>query len=105
MTDPMREPSPASRRRSGRARQQITWSVADAAQLKHFIEAFTSDGAAVLFGRTLDGGSLSAQVLHGKDKVKDYATTPGDIAGMLDDLLDDFGLTVYLTGPADHDIA
>jgi len=77
-------------KRSKRQRQQLSWASAPVQTMRSFIGIATDNGAAVLFGRTMDGGALMVQVLNGNDRYKEYITTYADIVPVLADIIEEF---------------
>lgn len=78
------------KRRSKRNRQTLSWASAPVQTMRSFIGIVTDNGAAVLFGRTMDGGALMVQVLNGDDRYKEYITTYSDIVPVLADIVEEF---------------
>lgn len=64
------------------------WGDVDQTVLSNFIEAVTSEGNAVTFARTRDGGMMSLTVFDGDDKIRKYHDDPADMSALLDDFLD-----------------
>lgn len=64
----------------------ISWDAVDAEQLAATVHAVTDDGAAILFGRTSDGGALVIQILSAGGKHKLYPSTPSELDQMLRDV-------------------
>jgi hypothetical protein len=76
-------------RNSRRQRRTISWSASGSETLRTFIDVLTTNGCAVMFGRTTDGGALSLLVLAGNDKLREYITIESDILPVFDDILQD----------------
>jgi hypothetical protein len=61
----------------------VYWSDADATALRLAVDSITRAGAAVMFGRTSDGGALSICILDGDSKIKEYPHTAEEVADTL----------------------
>jgi len=101
MTDPMNNPSERTRLKRHRDVFQRRWSTIDAKLIHYAIDAITNEGAAVLFTRTRDGGSLVIQVLSGEDKFKEYIGEPHEAFTIINWILDDLGCILYPNNPED----
>lgn len=51
---------------------RVSWAEVDNQLLRDAIVACTDHGAAIMLGRTSDGGALSCIILDGDNKVKQY---------------------------------
>jgi len=58
--------------------------------LRDALVAITDSGAAVLFGRTSDGGALTIQVYDGQERIREYPHTAEEAEGVLSWLRDMF---------------
>lgn len=95
MSNPAKESSPTTRARRPRLVEQLSWHHVDADLIKWFMAQCVDDGAAVLFTRTRDGGTLVAQVLSGDNKLKEYMPSYSEVEQVLNWLLDDMQLAQY----------
>ena len=66
----------------------ITWAEVDGPTIKSAIHAITRDGAAVVFGRTSDGGALSLTLLDGAERIKKWPNSAADAETILLDWLE-----------------
>lgn len=62
---------------------KASWEDADADTLWRTIQEVTSQGDAIMFGLTRDGGAVVLTVLSGDERVKQYATGEEEIAALL----------------------
>jgi hypothetical protein len=58
-----------------RERTVVTWDEVDNQLLRDTICAVTGAGAAIMLGRTSDGGALSISVLDGDQRIKEWPST------------------------------
>lgn len=58
----------------------------DPTKLHNAIGACVHAGAAIMFGRTQDGGAFSVVILDGADKVKEYPNTVAAFNELMDDI-------------------
>lgn len=72
---------------AGTKKAPIVWSQVSGPKIKECIGFVTGCGDAVTFGRTTDGGALSVTVLSGAERIKQYATTPGEAEQLLDEII------------------
>jgi hypothetical protein len=61
----------------------IYWSDADSGALRLAVDAVTRYGAAILCGRTQDGGALSICILDQDSKIKEYPHSVDELAAVL----------------------
>lgn len=68
-----RRPAEAVKRNlASRPRSSVSWEEVKNQLLRDCICAVTGAGAAIMLGRTSDGGALSITVLDGEQRVKEY---------------------------------
>jgi len=72
------------RRTNLRPAIEIHWSEANAEKLRLAVDAVSRCGAAIMLGRTSDGGALSICILDGDSKIKEYPHTAEELAETLD---------------------
>lgn len=75
-----------------RTTSTITWAQVDGPTIKRAIDAITSCGDAITFGRTSDGGALSITILSGADRPKFYASEVDEAVDMLAAAIEATGL-------------
>jgi hypothetical protein len=68
----------------------VYWSDADAEKLRLAIDAVTRQGAAIMVGRTSDGGALSICILDGDSKIKEYPHTASELAEALAAIVEEY---------------
>jgi hypothetical protein len=68
---------------SGRPKGTVEWAEINNQLLRDCLCAVTSAGAAIMFGRTSDGGALSITVLDGEQRVKEYPHSVDDAEATL----------------------
>lgn len=78
-----KEPIQLRRRTNLRPVLEIHWSDVSADSLRLAIDGITRQGAAVMFGRTSDGGALSLCILDGDTKIKEYPHTPEEAQAVI----------------------
>lgn len=66
------------------------WSDVDPGMIVEAIDAVTREGAAIMFGRTSDGGAFSLLILHGNEKAKEYPHTVEECQDLLRDIKNEF---------------
>lgn len=66
----------------------IRWAEVDGPSIKAAIDALTADGAAIVFGRTSDGGALSLTLLDGKERIKKWPNSARDAETILHEWTD-----------------
>jgi len=59
------------------------WNDVPSDVVTELVSVCTSAGAAIMFGRTSDGGALSLCILDGDSKIKDYFREPEDLETFL----------------------
>ncbi len=67
-----RRPDVRERSLRPRERPDVKWDEVNNQQLRDAICAVTGAGAAIMLGRTSDGGALAITVLDGDQRVKEY---------------------------------
>ncbi len=65
------------------------WADISVDVLADLVNVCTNAGAAIMFGRTSDGGALSVCILDGDSKIKDYFREPEDVEQFLSWLKDE----------------
>lgn len=86
---PKREPNiggnPKRDRKNLAARptSKVSWGDVANQLLRDTVVAVTDAGAAILLGRTSDGGALSLQVLDGDERIKEYPHSSDDAEAYL----------------------
>lgn len=68
----------------------VTWSDIPNQLLRDAIVAVADNGAAIMLGRTSDGGALSITVLDGQDKIREWPHSVDDCETTLRWLIDMF---------------
>ena len=95
-TKPQRRPNnPATngqrQRKAGpRPRAIVSWSEIDNQVLRDAIVSVCDNGAAIILGKTTDGGALSITVLDGNDKIREWPHSIEDTENTLRWLVDMF---------------
>lgn len=69
---------------------EIHWSDIDATTLRLAVDSATRAGAAIMFGRTTDGGALSVCILDGPDKIKEYPHSASEAEALLRAVSEEF---------------
>lgn len=64
--------SAARRGYTNRPRRTINWDEVPQDRIGLLVHAICSQGAAVMFGRTSDGGALSITVLDGDNRIREW---------------------------------
>lgn len=70
--------------------QAVSWRGADANKILRTIAAATEAGAAIMLGKTQDGGAFSVIVLDGDSRMKDYSHNIQDLHDVLDQVYDHY---------------
>lgn len=70
----------------------ITWASVDGPSIKRAVDAVTSCGDAITFGRTTDGGALSITILSGTERRKLYASEVDEANDTLAAIIEATGL-------------
>jgi hypothetical protein len=78
------------RKTGPRPRSTVSWSEVDNQLLRDAIVSICDNGAAVIFGKTTDGGALSITVLDGNDKIREWPHSIEDVENTLRWLVDMF---------------
>lgn len=68
----------------------IYWNEADAEKLRLAVDCVTRAGAAIMLGRTSDGGALSVCILDGDTKIKEYPHTADEVADVVQAIIDEY---------------
>ncbi len=80
-------------RKNIQALDPVEWSAVDPNILRGCVDACARAGAAIMLGRTSDGGAFSLCVLYQDQKIKDYAHTVAEVEDILkaitEEMLDD----------------
>lgn len=84
------QPTPIRRRSNLRPVLDIYWSAIEATSLRGAIDGVTRQGAAIMFGRTSDGGALSVCILDGDTKIKEYPHTAEEAQAVLAAILEEY---------------
>lgn len=93
---PRRQPNnsrpsePRKRKPIARPRSDISWSEVDNQILRDAIVSVCDNGAAIILGKTTDGGALSITVLDGNDKIREWPHTVEETENTLRWLVDMF---------------
>lgn len=61
----------------------VSYAECDNQLLRDTVVAITENGAAVLLGRTSDGGAFTVQVYDGNDKISEYPHTVEELEAVL----------------------
>lgn len=85
-----KQPFKMVRRTNLRPVIEIHWSDIDPQHIRGAVDAITRAGAAVLLGRTSDGGALSICILDGDSKIKEYPHTTEETEQLLAAILDEY---------------
>lgn len=81
---------PLARRKNLRAVVPIYWSDAEQGALRLAVDAVTRGGAAIMLGRTSDGGALSICILDGDTKIKEYPHSTEELSALLAAIADEY---------------
>jgi hypothetical protein len=65
----------------------LSYGQVDGNLVREAVERITNNGDAILFGRTLDGGALTIQVLSGGAPAKFYVTDASELMELLEGLI------------------
>lgn len=76
-----------------RERTTITWGEIDNGLLRNAVCAVADNGAAILLGKTSDGGALSIKVFDGNDKVEEWPHSVADCESTLRWLIEMFAVS------------
>jgi hypothetical protein len=85
-----KQPVPLRRQSNLRPVMEIYWSSIDPSDIRGAIDAVTRSGAAIILGRTSDGGALSVCILNGDQKIREYPHTVEDAKSLLRAVMDEF---------------
>jgi hypothetical protein len=69
---------------------EIHWSDLSPDSIRGAVDAVTRAGAAILMGRTSDGGALSICILDGDSKIKEYPHTVEEATQLLAAILEEY---------------
>jgi len=78
-----------------RTRVQMDWGQVSRETLASFISLVTSEGCAVVLGRTINGSALSLCILAGSTKARDYIGNLDDVEPVMDSLLQECQIGPY----------
>jgi len=92
MPKPFREQDESrSRRRKARGSQQkADWTSIDGGTLQAVIAAVTSNGGAIRFGYTRDGGGYAVGILGDGDPYTEYLRPSDDVTGYLEEIISEW---------------
>ena len=65
----------------------LSYGQVDGNLMREAVERVTGHGDAILFGRTIDGGALTIQVLSGGEPSKFYVTDASELMELLEGLI------------------
>jgi len=77
------KPYQVVRRTNLRPVMEVHWGDIDPTLIRLAIDACTRKGAAIMAGRTSDGGALSVCILDGDTKIKEYPHSVADAEALL----------------------
>src|SRR5689334_15004130 len=72
----------AARGYSQRPRSSVDWDQIDQSRIGLLVHAVTKPGAAIMFGRTSDGGALSVTVLDGDNRIREWPRSAEDFEAL-----------------------
>ena len=75
--------TPAKRPTWKKTTPNLQWSHATPADLKLAIVAVTTNGGAIQFSTSRDGGTLILKAWCGLEEIKEYCTNPDEISSLL----------------------
>lgn len=70
-------------RKNKQADAECLYTDVDATLLRDAVDAVTRMGAAIMFGKTSDGGAYSVMLLDGNEKVREYPHGAEELGDML----------------------
>lgn len=71
-----------SRGYTSRPRGSVYWDEIPQEQIGLLVHAITKSGAAIMFGRTSDGGALSLTVLDGDNRIREWPRSAEDFESL-----------------------
>jgi len=77
----------------------VSWADIDSDTIAELVRVVTASSAAIMFGRTSDGGAMSLCILDQSEKIKEYPRTSTEVESLLLWLKDEYFPNVPLTFP------
>lgn len=78
-------------RKNGQSTDKVSYGGVDPTLLRLALTDVVEHGAAIMFGRTMDGGAYSVIVLDGLDRIKEYPHSVEQLNDLLADISQHYG--------------